>query len=93
MAHSGTTIHPDATAATGPALYSAALDGGPISGPLTVAIWPSVPAARRYTDGLRGLLTHVEWRQVRNVTVDTAASFGSVHISDSDVRAIRRALH
>jgi hypothetical protein len=90
---SGTTIDPDATAASAAALYSASLDSGPITGPLTVAIWPSTRAARRYIEGLRGLPTDVEWRQVRNVTIDTAASFGSAHISDSDVRAIRRALH
>jgi hypothetical protein len=93
----GTTIDPDATAATGRALYSASLSSGPIGGPLTVAIWPSVGAARDYNDGLRSLNKdlglHIKWRQIRNVTIDTAASFSSAHISGTDVRAIRRALH
>jgi hypothetical protein len=95
----GTTIDPDPTAGTTAAAYSASLSGGAIGGPLTVAIWPSVRAALSYIDGLRGLqkgglLPDVEWRQLRNVTIDTAASFGSrTHISDADVRAIRPALH
>jgi hypothetical protein len=97
----GTRIDPDATAATGPALYSASLSSagipgkcvacpGAVGGPLTVAIWPSVSAARRYIDYVG---TDVESRRIRNVTIDNAASFGSANISHADERAIRRALH
>jgi hypothetical protein len=89
----GIDIDPDATAATGPARYSASLAGGAIGrayGGLTVAIWPSVRAARSYSDDIQG---YGESRRIRNVTIDTAASFGSAHISDAAVRAIRLALH
>jgi hypothetical protein len=93
-----TTIEPDATAATGAALYSARLSSAEFSGePLIVAIWPSVCAAKNYHKDIEELETeggpHVDRRRIRNVTIDTAASFGSANISDTAETAIRRALH
>jgi hypothetical protein len=86
----GTDIEPDATAATVPARYSASLSGGAIGGALTVAIWPSVRAARDYIDYIG---SYAPTHRIRNVTVDTAAGSGSAPISDADVRVIQGALH
>jgi hypothetical protein len=72
----GTTIEPDATAATAAAPYSASLSGGELGGSLTVAIWPTVHAARTYIDGLRGLPIDVKWRQMRNVTMTLLRASG-----------------
>jgi hypothetical protein len=86
----GTTIDADASAASGPALYSARLEGGVIGEELTVAIWPSEKAAKGYIDYIKD---DAEWKRIRNATVDDTGSFGYSDISDADVAAIRRALH
>jgi hypothetical protein len=86
----GTTIDADASAAAGPALYSARLEGGVVGDALTVAIWPSENAAKGYIDYIKD---DSEWRRIRNATIDNTGSFGSSEISDADVAAIRKALH
>jgi hypothetical protein len=86
----GTTIVPDASAGTGPALYSARLEGGVIGDELTVAIWPSEKAAKGYIDYIKD---DAEWKRIRNATIDDTGSFGSSEVSDADVAAIRRMLH
>lgn len=99
----GTLIDPDATAATGAARYSASLTlgcragvcPGAARGSLTVAIWPSGNAAKRYIGDLESppSESNLQVRRIRNATVDNAASFGSAAISPLDEAAIRNALH
>jgi hypothetical protein len=96
----GTLIDPDATAASGAARYSARLSkvsgglGGGLDS-LTVAIWPTVSKAKWYIRDLENPsgLQNLQWRRIRNATIDNAASFGSARISHAEEEAIRNALH
>jgi hypothetical protein len=92
----GTVIHPDATAATGPARYSARLEAAgrcpcAVRGPLTLAIWPSEKAAKRYVQEAAGY-PGPHPRRIRNATVE-AADFSDVQVSDADEAAVKNALH
>jgi hypothetical protein len=100
----GTLIDPDASAATGAARYSASLKAvdvpgrcgrlgrcaGAVAGPVTVAIWSSENAAKRYIQYIKDG-THS--KRIRNATIDDTGSFGYAGVSGMDVAAIRNGLH
>jgi hypothetical protein len=97
----GTAISADATAATGPARYSARLEGvglaggceqcpGSVVGPLTFAIWPSVKAAVSYIKYYKDVSPPVT--RIRNVTIEVA-DFGTGKVPQLDETAVVSALH
>jgi hypothetical protein len=88
----GTAIDPDATAATAPARYSARLAGGPIGGPIAVAIWSTEPAAQRHFDDLKSVIGGGFYVvRIRNATIE--AQDWEARLTHADEAAVRAALH